>query len=60
MTLLTLVIFLSVLLLITLGVAAYETYGERKVAAFMQDRLVRTARGPSASCSPWPMGARCS
>ena len=29
----------AILLLVTLGIAAYSTYGERKVAAFMQDRL---------------------
>jgi NADH-quinone oxidoreductase subunit H len=32
-------IFVSVVFGITLGIAAYSTYGERKVAAFMQDRL---------------------
>lgn len=32
----------ATLTLVTLGIAAYLTYGERKVAAFMQDRL-----GPS-------------
>jgi NADH-quinone oxidoreductase subunit H len=35
-------IFLFIILLITLLVAMYSTYGERKVAAFMQDR-----RGPN-------------
>ena len=35
-------IFLFIILLVTLLVAMYSTYGERKVAAFMQDR-----RGPN-------------
>ena len=35
-------IFLFIILIITLFVAMYSTYGERKVAAFMQDR-----RGPN-------------
>ncbi len=32
-------ILVAILTLITLGIAAYLTYGERKVAAFMQDRI---------------------
>lgn len=32
-------ILVAILTLITLGIAAYSTYGERKVAAFMQDRI---------------------
>jgi NADH-quinone oxidoreductase subunit H len=35
-------VFLFIILLVTLLVAMYSTYGERKVAAFMQDR-----RGPN-------------
>jgi NADH-quinone oxidoreductase subunit H len=35
-------IFLFIILLVTLVIAMYSTYGERKVAAFMQDR-----RGPN-------------
>jgi len=35
-------IFLIIILMVTLVVAMYSTYGERKVAAFMQDR-----RGPN-------------
>ena len=35
-------IFLVIIFLVTLVVAMYSTYGERKVAAFMQDR-----RGPN-------------
>jgi NADH-quinone oxidoreductase subunit H len=40
-------ILISVLFGLTLGVAAYSTYGERKFAAFFQDRL-----GPS-NAGPW-------
>jgi len=32
-------VLVAILTLITLGIAAYLTYGERKVAAFMQDRI---------------------
>ena len=32
-------ILVVILFLISLGVAAYATYAERKVAAFLQDRL---------------------
>ncbi len=55
---LTTVIFLSVLLLVTLGVAAYETYGERKVAAFMQDRVGPDRAGPFGILQPLADGGK--
>jgi NADH-quinone oxidoreductase subunit H len=55
---LTTVIFLSVLLLLTLGVAAYETYGERKVAAFMQDRIGPDRAGPFGLLQPLADGVK--
>ena len=45
-------LFLVVLLLITLGVAAYSTYAERKVAAFMQDRIGPDRAGPFGLLQP--------
>ena len=55
---LALIIFLSVLLLLTLGVAAYETYGERKVAAFMQDRIGPDRAGPFGLLQPLADGVK--
>jgi NADH-quinone oxidoreductase subunit H len=43
-------IYIGILFLVTLGIAAYSTYGERVIAAFLQDRV-----GPDRA-GPWGIG----
>ena len=45
-------IFIGIVFAITLGVAAYSTYFERKIAAFMQDRIGPDRAGPFGILQP--------
>jgi len=45
-------IFIGIIFAITLGVAAYSTYFERKIAAFMQDRIGPDRAGPFGILQP--------
>lgn len=51
-------IFVVVLFAITLTIAAYATYGERKIAAFFQDRIGPNRAGPFGLLQPLADGAK--
>lgn len=48
----------GVIFLVTLGIAAYSTYGERKVAAFLQDRIGPDRAGPFGLLQPIADGVK--
>src|SRR5690606_7813578 len=49
---------ITVILLISMGVAAYATWGERKVAAVMQDRIGPNRAGPWGLLQPLADGGK--
>ncbi len=51
-------ILVVVIFIITLAVAAYSTYAERKVAAFLQDRIGPDRAGPFGLLQPLADGAK--
>jgi NADH-quinone oxidoreductase subunit H len=51
-------ILIGIIFMISLGVAAYSTYAERKVAAFMQDRVGPDRAGPFGLLQPIADGVK--
>lgn len=51
-------ILIVILFLVSLGIAAYSTYAERKVAAFLQDRIGPDRAGPFGLLQPIADGVK--
>jgi NADH-quinone oxidoreductase subunit H len=51
-------ILIGIIFLVSLGIAAYSTYAERKVAAFMQDRVGPDRAGPFGLLQPIADGVK--
>ena len=58
MTLTISVLFLLALFVVTLSIGAYSTWGERKVAAFLQDRIGPNRAGPFGLLQPLADGGK--
>lgn len=52
------IVLISIILMVSLGIAAYATWGERKVAAIMQDRLGPNRAGPLGLLQPLADGLK--
>jgi len=52
------VILIVILFGVTLGIAAYETYAERKIAAWFQDRIGPDRAGPFGILQPLADGGK--
>ena len=53
-------ILASLLFVVSLGIAAYSTYFERKLAAWIQDRVGPDRAGPFGILQPIADGVKCS